>query len=80
MPITVYARREPTKSPDALALERAVPGSTKGLTDVAIYRDAECTAPMARFSPAHTGRPRSNSKLVRINCWNWALQWAPALH
>jgi hypothetical protein len=80
MLITVFARREPTRIPEARALERISPGCCKRLTDIAVYRDRECTQPFGRFGPDHSLRPRSSSKTVRLNCWSWALEWVAPLH
>lgn len=73
--LTVFARREPTKNAEALALEKVAPGSTAKMTDVVIYRDSNCTNVFCRFGPHQSGRPRRNTKTVTLNCWNWALQW-----
>jgi hypothetical protein len=64
--ITLFARREPTQVAHARAMERAVPGSTRNLTDVAIYRDRECTIPAGRYAP-DSARPRRNTRRVRLN-------------
>ncbi|WP_146052310.1 hypothetical protein [Diaphorobacter sp. LR2014-1] len=73
--LTVFARREPTKNAEALALGKIFPGSTAKMTDVVIYRDSACTNVMGRFPPHHSGRPRRKSKKVNLSCWVWRLQW-----
>jgi hypothetical protein len=74
--IRVFARYEPTTDPIAKAnLCRADLARAK---DVAIYRDAAATQRMTRFT-CDSRRPNRRTKLVTLNCWNWALQWLPSL-
>ena len=79
MLITVFARREPTHCHAAKALEKVVPGCTRRMTDIAIYRDAACTKTFGRFGPDSSSRPRKNTKVIQMNCWPWSLEWLPNL-
>lgn len=78
MPLpSLYLRREPASDPVSLCLERAVPGSTKRLTNVVIYRDPECTKFAGRFAPDSTTAPRRGAKTMVLNCARWPIQWLP---
>ncbi len=80
MPLPMlYLRREPAADPASLALERAVPGATKRLTNVVIYRDAACTAFVGRFPPDSSSAPRRSSKSMMLNCARHPVQWAPPI-
>ena len=79
MLITVFARREPTSVPHAVAMEKNKPGSTSGLTDIAIYRDRECTRFFARMGPDSSHRPRKNTRVIQLNCFPWAVEWVTPL-
>lgn len=76
MPLpTLYLRREPATDPATLALERAVPGATKRLTNVVIYRDADCTSFVGRFAPDSSSAPRRSAKSMMFNCARHPVQW-----
>jgi hypothetical protein len=68
--LTVFARREPTTDPVALAHGCA------RKNDTVFYSDALCTQAMARKPWYQSGHPRRNSREVTLNCWRWQLQWA----
>ncbi|KVP75341.1 hypothetical protein WJ96_06155 [Burkholderia ubonensis] len=68
--LTVFARREPTVDPVALAHGCA------DKKDTVFYRDAQCTDVMARKPWHQSGHPRKNSTAVTLNCFRWKLQWA----
>lgn len=72
---TLFLRREPAVDYASLALERAVPGSTKRLTNVVIYRDSACTEFLGRFAADSTTAPRRSSKTMMFNCARWPVQW-----
>lgn len=80
MLITVFARVEPTRDPAVLALARAR-GSRSPLrqTDVAIYKDKDCTKDFGRYPPCASSRPRKNTKVVSLNCFKWRVEWLPKL-
>lgn len=40
------------------------------------YKDAQCTQAIARKPWYQSGHPRSNSKRVIINCYEFGLTWA----
>lgn len=75
MLLNVYARKEPSRCPAAIAYEKVVKGAAKPLTDVAIYRDHAYTMPFVRFGPDSSDRPRKTTKVITINCWPWSLHW-----
>lgn len=77
--IPLFLRREPAIDPASLAMERAVPGSTRRLSTVAIYRDAGCTEFMGRFPPNASRTPRKSSKFMNFNCWRYSVQWVHPL-
>lgn len=77
--IPLFFRREPAIDPASLALERAVPGSTRRLTSVAFYKDAACTEFLGRFAPDSTTAPRKSTKSMSFNCWRYAVRWAKPL-
>lgn len=77
MPLpTLYLRREPAADPASLSLERAVPGSTKRLTNVVIYRDEACTTFVGRFAADSSSAPRRSAKSMMLNCTRHPVQWA----
>lgn len=79
MILTIYARREPTQAPEALALKKVAPSWVKTMTDIALYKDKECTQPMGRIHPDASKRPRRNTRFITLNCWPWAVEWIKPL-
>lgn len=92
MPITVYARREPTQDATSLMLGLGHPNKPAdpslsdqemlkrglfGKLDVVVYRDEAMTEPFARFTWDRADKPRPGQKMVTLNCYRWTLQWMP---
>lgn len=73
--IRVFARYEPTTDPFAIA--NLCQADLARARDVAIYRDAAATQRMARFNCDRT-KPNRRTKVVTLNCWNWAIKWLPS--
>ena len=64
--LPVYLRHEPTRDAAAMALEKVAPGATKGMTDVVVYRDADCKEVFCRFAPDASQRPRRGQKQITL--------------
>lgn len=78
MLIQVFARVEPTRDPTVLALAKAEGRRVSARqTDVAIYRDKGCTQPFARYPTYASSRPRKSTRVVRLNCYQWRVEWLP---
>jgi len=67
--LKVYARRESTADPVALA------HGCGNKLDTVFYRDAQGSEVMARKPWHQSGHPRKNSKEVTLNCYRWQLEW-----
>lgn len=67
--LTLFARQEATT--DCVAIQHGLAAKK----DVVLYRDKGCTQPAGRYSWYLSGKPRSNSKSVMLNCFRWNLQW-----
>lgn len=64
--ITVFLRYEPSTDPVFKGVKA---------DNVVVYRDRECTQPMAFFSPWHSRRPNKRSRRVMLNCYWWRVEW-----
>lgn len=67
--LALYARKEPTTDPIALA------HGLEAKKDVVLYRDLAGTQFVARWSWYLSRRPRRGQKRVTLNCWRWELLW-----
>lgn len=67
--LTLYGRQEPTT--DAVSVAHGC-GHQK---DVALYKDAQCTKPVARYGWYLSNKPTKRQKAVMHNCYRWRLQW-----
>jgi len=70
--VTVYARREPTRT--TVAREHAPKNRWR---DVVIYRDSACTQLFGFFPFWVSRRPTRASRRFMLNCYWWAIKWLP---
>ena len=75
--LTLYARKEPPRSP-VLNLggdlrHVAAPGSQ----DVVIYRDKAARLPFVRYEWHAGRRPDRRFRFITLNCYRWNLKWLP---
>lgn len=68
--LNLFARRE--KTTDSFAVNNGLTNKK----DTVFYKDPQCTQAIARKPWYQSGHPRSNSKSVIINCYEYGLTWA----
>lgn len=68
--LTLFGRREPTTDPVARAY------GLSNLSDVVLYKDPQCTRPVARYHCDHSKKPTRRNKYVMHNCFRYRLQWS----
>lgn len=71
--LSLFAQQEPTT--DDIAHKYMTEEQRRPLQDVVLYRDRECTNPVARFPWHLSNRPRRHHKQVMVNCHCWELVW-----